>query len=184
MEEIWKDINGFNGKYQISNKGNIKSFARYTNGIILKPKKDRDGYLSIKLSMGARGLSKEYRVHRLVAQAFIPNNNPLYTMINHINGVRDDNRVENLEWCDNSMNQWHRCHINNNPPNNEYKQRGIIAIYILTNEIKYFNSIKECANYYDVTESAIQRRLKGKISNPTIFSKKSKLNYIRFDYDD
>lgn len=183
MEEIWKNIEGFNGKYQISNKGNVKSFARHKNGIIMKPKLDKDGYLIVQLSMGKRGSSKMCSIHRLVAEAFITKleDKPI---VNHINGDRKDNRVENLEWCDNSWNQWHRCHINGNPPNNEYKKRVVISTHILTNETKSFGSIKECATYYGVTESAIQRRLKNKISNPTTSSRKSKLNYIYFSYGD
>lgn len=183
LKEIWKDIEGFEGKYRISNLGNVMSYAVYSNGKLMKPKYDKDGYLSIGLSMGKRGKIKYLRIHRLVAITFIPNPNNM-EIVNHINGIRDDNRVENLEWCDNSYNQWHRCHINKNPPNNEYKKRKIKTQNIITNETRIFDSIKECGKYYNVSASAIQRRLVGKISNPTTTSNKSNLNYIKISYDD
>lgn len=116
MPEEWKDIVGFEGEYQVSNLGRIRSLAReklqrdahggYTtfryNGRIIKPVKTSQGYLVVPLGRRAPCC----RVHRLVAQAFIPN--PLSRdMINHINGDRADNRVENLEWCTNQENQLH-----------------------------------------------------------------------------
>lgn len=181
LNEEWKWIEGFEGKYEISSLGRIKSYATCINGKYLNPRYDKDGYLHIGLSMGSRGLSKDVRIHRLVAEAFIPNPDN-YPVVNHINGIRDDNRIENLEWCNNSYNQWHRCHINNNPPNNEYKKIKIKTINIKNNSFLIFDSIKECAKFYNVTDSAIQRRLKGKIANPTIESKKSNLNFIKFEY--
>lgn len=181
LNEEWRWIKGFEGKYKISSLGRIRSYATCINGKILNPSHDKDGYLHIGLSMGSRNKHKDVRIHRMVAEAFIPNPNN-YPMVNHINGVRDDNRVENLEWCDNSYNQWHRCHINDNPPNNECKKVKIKAINIKNNEFIIFDSIKECANFYNVTDSSIQRRLKGKIANPTTESKKSNLNFIKFEY--
>lgn len=183
MKEIWKDIKGFEGKYQISNYGRIMSFARYSRGVLINPKHDKDGYLEIGLSNGSRGNCIYKRVHRLVAEAFIENPKNL-PIINHKNGVRDDNRVDNLEWCNNSHNQLHRCHVNNNPPNNEYKKRKVESKNILTNESMIFDSIKECAKFYSVTPTAIQRRLMGKIANPTTSSKKSMLNNIKISYVD
>ena len=98
MEEIWKNIKGYNGLYQISNLGNI--YSLYTNKI-LKPFINEKGYLRIDLK--GNGKRKIFKVHRLVAEHFINNPNN-YKEVNHINGVKTDNRVENLEWCTRSHN--------------------------------------------------------------------------------
>lgn len=106
MNEEWKDIEGFEGMYQVSNLGNVRSVERLVNykniGKALKssktliPKKTKAGYYELILSNG--NIRKCVRIHRLVAEAFIANPNN-YPVINHINGVKTDNRVENLEWC-------------------------------------------------------------------------------------
>ena len=98
--EIWKDILGYEGLYQVSNLGRVKSL-KYGKEKILKPRKNTKGYLSIKLYKN--GLKKTYYVHRLTAQTFIPNPNDL-TEINHKDEDKENNRVENLEWCDRKYN--------------------------------------------------------------------------------
>lgn len=103
MTEVWKDIDGYEGFYKVSNLGRVMSVAhpelshRPKTNRIMHFSKDKDGYSLVTLTKrGQKGLSK--RVHRLVAQAFIPNPEN-YKEINHINEIKDDNRVENLEWC-------------------------------------------------------------------------------------
>ena len=101
--EIWKDVVGYETEYQVSNLGNVKSLTRMAGskrprlrlGRIMKQKKNRGGYLCVHL----RGLSGESwpTVHRLVASAFIENTENKPT-INHIDGVKTNNCVENLEW--------------------------------------------------------------------------------------
>lgn len=93
-DEVWKDIFGYGGDYQVSNLGRVRSCKR-KSWKILKPIKLSNGYKAVNLYSDKRCL--EY-VHRLVAQAFIPNPSD-YLYVNHKNEVRTDNRVSNLEWC-------------------------------------------------------------------------------------
>ena len=98
MGEIWKDIQNYEGSYQVSNYGRIKSlnYNRTRKEKILKPGKDKSGYF--KINLYKNGKYKTYQVHRLVAEAFIlnPNNHPI---INHKDENPSNNHVDNLEWC-------------------------------------------------------------------------------------
>lgn len=100
MKEIYKDIQGYEGRYQVSNLGNVISFKR---GIQLKPD-NQNGYLRVSLCKD--GVATRFLIHRLVAQAFIPNkdNKP---HINHIDNNPSNNNVSNLEWCTHSENMLH-----------------------------------------------------------------------------
>lgn len=99
-EEIWKDIQGHNGLYQVSNLGRIRSFF-YNNVRILKQSNTKDGYKKISLQKDRKW--KVYLVHRLVAQAFIPNPNNL-PQVNHKDEDKTNNCVDNLEFCSHEYN--------------------------------------------------------------------------------
>ncbi len=114
MEEIWRDIAGYEGLYQVSNLGRVKSLERTTkrfNGFkvceykdgnkILKQSKNYKGYLFVGLCKN--GKEKKYKVHRLVAEAFIDNPNNL-PQVNHKNENKECNISNNLEWCTNKYN--------------------------------------------------------------------------------
>lgn len=114
LEEVWRDITGYEGKYQISNRGNVKSLNYHNTNkeSLLKPATDNKGYLRCALSKG--NVLSTFKVHRLVANAFIPN--PLgLPHVNHIDGNKKNNHFSNLEWCDNSMNQIHAYQNGLNP---------------------------------------------------------------------
>ena len=118
MSEKWKDIKGYEGLYQVSNLGRVKSLGRETlskRGVLMKFKgrmlslnsKDKDGYILVSLVRNKQKTTS--KVHRLVCEAFLPNpeNRP---QVNHKNGIKNDNRLDNLEWCTSSENQLHSIH--------------------------------------------------------------------------
>lgn len=122
MEEIWKDIPGYEGLYQASNFGNIRrimfcnqygSISKITS---VKTYDTEKGYLRVFLCKN--GVKKAFRVHRLIALTFLPNINN-YSEINHIDFNRHNNSINNLEWCDHSYN------INYSKLNNRYKQKEV-----------------------------------------------------------
>ena len=112
--ELWKDIKGFEGLYQVSTLGRVRSLDKYVNakirnidkvlkrGKILKPTYDKDGYLRVYLYKNGKGTN--FFVHRLVAKTFIPN--PLnLPEVNHKDEVKTNKRRWNLEWCSSEYNK-------------------------------------------------------------------------------
>ena len=108
--EIWKLIQGYEGLYEVSNIGRVKSFQKNnsnkskTDFTIINPFIQKKGYFRISLSKNS--CRKKYLIHRLVAQAFIPNPNNL-PQVNHKNNDKSNNKIENLEWMTNLDNTKH-----------------------------------------------------------------------------
>ena len=121
FSEIWKPVKGYEGLYEVSNLGNLRSLDRYSmhgkgyrlfKGKPIKPHHNSTGYL--RIGLWKNNQRKNYFVHHLVAEAFIPNPNDL-PFIDHINTIRDDNKVGNLRWCsckENFNNPLTREHVN------------------------------------------------------------------------
>lgn len=93
--EQWRDIDGYDGMYQVSDLGRVRS-KKYGDWRVLRPGKTGDGYLTVQLR---NHKGKSVYVHRLVAQAFIKNDDASKTIINHIDECKQNNRVSNLEYC-------------------------------------------------------------------------------------
>ena len=167
MEEIWKDIRGYEGLYQISNLGRIKSLpkwrVKYGYGeIILKQSIGKKGYKVISLNKNKK--RKQYKVHRLIAEAFIPNpeNKP---QINHIDGNKLNNDINNLEWCTQNENIQHAYNTglykNYSPP--PVRQKRKIIQYSLDGQfIKYWIGIADTAKKLNCDYSNIVNCCRGK----------------------
>jgi hypothetical protein len=118
--EVWRDVVGYEGLYQVSSVGRVKSLSspitsangdvRIKNERIMKQILNAYGYP--QLTLHKNGHSKLCRTHRLVAQAFIPNPNNL-PVVDHINAIRNDNRVENLRWVTTAENVQHAIELGN-----------------------------------------------------------------------
>ena len=159
MEGIWKDIEGYNGDYQISNLGRVKSF-KCNKEKILSPYKNKSGYYTIGLKTGKE--TKYFRVHRLVAKAFIPNPNN-YPFINHKDETRDNNAVANLEWCTAKYNSNYghsaqKISISNGKTVCQYDLKG--------NLINKFHSAREAGKALNVRYQRITARCRGEIKKP------------------
>ena len=143
--EIWKDVEGYEDLYQVSNMG------RFKRDHILKTVLQPTGYLNVCLCKN--GKCKTYRAHKLVAKAFIPNPNN-YQVINHKNGNKQDNRVENLEWCTTSYNSWHSVFVLNKGHNKlSMKDANKIRKDVLAGK---YNNIKEIAQEYKCNRLTIE----------------------------
>lgn len=142
MEEIWKQIEKY-PDYWVSNLGRVKSYRVDTvKGLIMKPYACTKGYLQIDISLDGRARTNRVHlsVHRLVAQAFIPNPDNL-PQVNHIDEDKTNNRVDNLEWCTNDYNAHYGTHIQ------RVAEKQKVPVYSIDKDgnIEHFSSFKEGA---------------------------------------
>jgi hypothetical protein len=175
MDEIWKDIEGYEGLYQVSNLGRVKSLKRQvvdTVGFRIVP----ESYLRGRLRYGYRIVSlckhgeiNRCMVHRLVAKAFIPNpeNKPT---VNHIDGVRNNNIVTNLEWATYRDQQLHKYRVLHSKKGRAYlgklgkeHNKSKTVYQILNNKIiAEFGSTREAERETQIDSSSIARCCNGK----------------------
>lgn len=113
MIEVWKPVVGHEGAYEVSNRGNVRNAASH----VLSPNAQNNGYVIVHLYSGGRHTRKPKTIHRLVAEAFLgaPNGRE----VNHLDGVKTNNTVANLEWTTRSLNNTHAFETGlTNPPRN------------------------------------------------------------------
>ena len=151
MKERWIDITGYEGYYQVSNMGRVKSL-HYGKEIFLKPGKDNKGYYRVVLSKGNKRYTK--KVHRLVAEAFVEGMTETKNQVNHINEIKTDNVYSNLEWCDYTYNNIYGKRLEN-------VSRKVIAIFKDRNKREY-KSQSEAARELNIFESNISMVISGK----------------------
>ena len=173
MQEIWKDIKGYEGRYQVSNYGKVKSLTRKVDtfngqrtieGKILKPLITNTGYFRVDLKQHQK--HNYISIHRLVAETFIPNPNN-YPIINHKDGNPKNNQIDNLEWCSQSYNvKYAYTHGNAKPTPGCFKKGNIphnltkVNQYDLEgNYIQTFNSIKLAAKSINKSPTGISNCL-------------------------
>lgn len=171
--EIWLDIKGYEGHYQVSSFGRVKSLARVVEcrKDVFVNKKEKflsdwdcgKGYRKVKLSKD--GIEKSIRVHRLVAKTFL-SNPEAKSEVNHINGIKNDNRLENLDWCTSSENTIHA--LNNklkiSQKGSEHGMSKLTENDVLEiRKIGRSKGLKEVSKIFNVSESLISNVLLNKI---------------------
>ena len=141
--EVWKDVLGYEGLYKVSNKGNVFSVGRVSSqgkkcgGLTLNPRNVGAGYLQVSLYKNGK-MKGEY-VHRLVAEAFIPNPESL-PQINHIDEVKVNNELSNLEWCTREYNNNYGTRVERFT---QALSKKVRAVNVETGEVVTFNSTQE-----------------------------------------
>lgn len=162
MDEIWKSIDGYNGRYEISNLGRVKSYAQSKNGKIQLGCPQKKGYLAVTLYDG-NGNKKTCKIHRLVAMAFIPNPNNL-PEVNHKDEDKSNNCVDNLEWCTLEYNHNYGTRNQRAGKKNRCNESTSKKIYSIDEygNVEYFDSINDAERITGLIHQNIVRTLKGR----------------------
>lgn len=169
-------LNGYEGLYQVSNLGRVKSLSRFhktderyssigytSKERILKPGTDGWGYLYVALSKDKKRKNK--RIHRLVAETFIPNIKNLQ-QVNHIDGNKKNNKVDNLEWCtrEYNMQEAFRLGLVGRPKSKEhYKSRTIKQYDLQGNFIREWNCLRDIERELNYRHTNISACCRGKL---------------------
>ena len=176
--ELWKDVKDYEGLYQVSTLGRVRSLDKYVNtknrnvDKVLKPAYDKNGYLRVYLYKNGKGTY--FRVHRLVAKTFIPN--PLnLPVINHKDEVKDNNHPYNLEWCTDEYNKNYGTAIKRSA---EKRSKKVYQYDMQGNLIKEWSSVAETGrNGYEANVISACCLGKGKTHQNFIWSYKPIENF-------
>jgi hypothetical protein len=160
MEITWKPAVGYEDRYEVSNDGKVKSLVR--GGKLLKPAKNYHGYEQVVLYQD--GKPKTTLLHRVVAFAHVENPGNL-PWVNHKNGIKDDNRAENLEWCDRAGNVRHAVEhgLLKRPAGeaNPMSKLSDLDRRVIVKLLDVGFSQQAVANMFEVTQSAVNRIYQG-----------------------
>lgn len=158
MEEIWKDIVGYEGLYQISNLGRVKSLRFNKEKVLSTSKNTKTKYVHISLCKNK--VNKKHYIHRLLGDAFVDNKEGK-PHINHKNGIRDDNRVENLEWVTPKENHMHKYYtLNYKQHRRKHTEQEVLKIREMYNNNKV-SQIK-LVEIFNSNRTTINKILKNK----------------------
>jgi len=169
---VMKEVKGYEEMYAVTPDGIVYGLPRIlkrkgkgninkANYFEVNRRIDKKGYIEVRLSKKA--IRKCYKLHRIMAEAFIPNPNN-YSQINHKNGNKADNSIENLEWCTPSQNLKH-AYDNNLRTLSKSAYKG--KVVICTQSGRSFNSVKEASIYVNINEGYLKCMLNGKNNNKT-----------------
>lgn len=175
IKEVWKDIPNYEGLYQVSNFGNVKSlnYKRSGKEKILKPRKNKLGYMFVDLYKNNK--PKTFLVHRLVANVFLKNNNNL-PCVNHKDENKDNNHIDNLEFCTykeninyGTRNERASKKLKDKPKSEEHKQKlskansiPIIQLDLQKKFICKWESATQASKELNINQSSISGCCRGK----------------------